>query len=249
MISIRPVEQHTLKPWRARYRDTMPCQIVQDSLHRRAGWVESFAFSVENKVVGYGSVLVGGPWLDEHTLYECFVEPAYERFAFDLCETLLATSGACAMRSQTNDRLMTLMLHTFSKEVTCEKILFEDHQKTNFVKPEIQLKSVTEVDPDELGVVDWSMGGDWVLVRKDEVVARGGIATHYNRPYVDLYMEVAEPYRRQGLGVLLVQHLKRICYTGADIPAARCNPSNIASRNTLMKAGLRPSGLLLTGKI
>lgn len=249
MISIHPVDQHILKPLRTQYRNSMQCQIVQDSLHKRGGWVESYAFRVENKVVGYGSVLVGGPWMNEHTLFECFVYRDYERYAFDLCEKLLKVSGASAMRSQTNDRLMTLMLLTFSRKVACEKILFEDHLKTDFVKPLAKLKPVSEVDADVLKAIDWQMGGDWVLVRKEEAVARGGIATHYNPPYVDLYMEVAEPYRRQGFGVFMVQHLKKICYASGDIPAARCDPSNVASRNTLMKAGMRPSAMLLTSKI
>jgi GNAT superfamily N-acetyltransferase len=33
---------------------------------------------------------------------------------------------------------------------------------------------------------------------------------HYNPPYGDVYMEVAEPFRRRGLGAYLVQELKRI---------------------------------------
>jgi hypothetical protein len=28
---------------------------------------------------------------------------------------------------------------------------------------------------------------------------QGGILDHYNRPYGDIYMEVAEPFRRRGL--------------------------------------------------
>jgi GNAT superfamily N-acetyltransferase len=62
-------------------------------------------------------------------------------------------------------------------------------------------------------------------------------------------MEVAEPFRRRGLGSYLVQELKRVCYEAGKRPAARCNPTNEASRSTLQKAGFLPCGRLLTGKV
>jgi GNAT superfamily N-acetyltransferase len=62
-------------------------------------------------------------------------------------------------------------------------------------------------------------------------------------------MEVDQAYRRRGLGSYLVQELKRLCYTGGYIPAARCNPGNTASRKTLQKAGFVPCGHLLSGRV
>ena len=55
-----------------------------------------------------------------------------------------------------------------------------------------------------------------------QVAATGGILFHYNRPYGDIYMDVAEPFRRRGLGSFLVQELKRVCYENGHLPAARC---------------------------
>jgi predicted GNAT family acetyltransferase len=60
-------------------------------------------------------------------------------------------------------------------------------------------------------------------------------------------MEVAEPYRRRGLGSFLVQELKRICYESGSVPCARCNPDNVASRKTLQVAGFVPCAHILTG--
>jgi hypothetical protein len=40
-----------------------------------------------------------------------------------------------------------------------------------------------------------------------EVAATGGILFHFNRPYGDIYMDVAESSRRRGLGFFLVQEL------------------------------------------
>jgi GNAT superfamily N-acetyltransferase len=82
-----------------------------------------------------------------------------------------------------------------------------------------------------------------------QVAGSGGILFHYNRPYGDIYMDVAEPFRRRGAGSFLVQELKRVCYEGGHVPAARCNPANIASRRTLQKAGFVPCGHILTGSV
>jgi GNAT superfamily N-acetyltransferase len=62
-------------------------------------------------------------------------------------------------------------------------------------------------------------------------------------------MKVGEPFRNRGLGSFLVQDLKRICYEGGSVPAARCNPKNIASRRTLQKAGFVPCGHIVYGTV
>src|SRR5204862_6448036 len=96
-----------------------------------------------------------------------------------------------------------------------------------------------ELDPD----------AKWVVEIEGTVAAAGDILFHYSRPYGDIYMKVAEPFRRRGLGSYLVQELKRVCYEGASVPAARCNPKNIASRQTLQNAGFVPCAHILHGTI
>ena len=91
--------------------------------------------------------------------------------------------------------------------------------------------------------------GDWVLEAEGMVVATGGILFHYNRPYGDIFMEVAEAFRKRGLGSYLVQELKRVCYEQGSVPAARCGPTNIPSRKTLQKVGFVPCGHILTGSV
>jgi ankyrin repeat protein len=46
-----------------------------------------------------------------------------------------------------------------------------------------------------------------------------------------------------------VQELKRVCYEGGNVPGARCNPRNVASRKTLQKAGFVPCGHILNGSV
>jgi hypothetical protein len=72
---------------------------------------------------------------------------------------------------------------------------------------------------------------------------------HYNPPYGDIYMAVAEPFRRRGYGSFLVQELKRITRHSARVPAAHCNAKKPASRATLQSAGLLPCARVLTGTL
>jgi GNAT superfamily N-acetyltransferase len=81
------------------------------------------------------------------------------------------------------------------------------------------------------------------------VAATGGILYHYNRPYGDVYMEVAEPFRLRGCGSYLVQESKRVCYELGSAPCARCDTENVASRKTLQKAGFVPCAHILTGRL
>jgi GNAT superfamily N-acetyltransferase len=88
-----------------------------------------------------------------------------------------------------------------------------------------------------------------VIELDGDVAATGGILFHYNRPFGDIFMETAEPFRRRGLGSFLVQELKRVCYEGGYVPAARCNVDNMASVRTLQRAGFVPCAHILKGSI
>jgi GNAT superfamily N-acetyltransferase len=81
------------------------------------------------------------------------------------------------------------------------------------------------------------------------VVASGGVLTHYNPPYGDIYMEVDEAYRRRGIGSYLVQELKRVAYLKGNVPAARCNAANAVSRKTLERAGFAVCGEMQVGLV
>jgi GNAT superfamily N-acetyltransferase len=91
--------------------------------------------------------------------------------------------------------------------------------------------------------------GDFVLLWDGEIVGSGGFLLHYNIPFADLYMEVREEYRGKGLGSFLIQEVKRECYLVGRVPAARCNMENVASKATLLKAGLAIAGYMLMGDV
>jgi RimJ/RimL family protein N-acetyltransferase len=141
------------------------------------------------------------------------------------------------MKAQTNDALLTAMLHLWARDIKSEKIVFHDRMTTVLPPPDAALHR------------EGSPGGEFFLEIEGAVVATGGIMFHYNRPYADIYMRVEEKFRMRGLGSYLVQELKKACYLGGSIPCARCDPDNIASRKTLQKAGFVPCAHILTGSL
>jgi GNAT superfamily N-acetyltransferase len=166
---------------------------------------------------------------------------------FDLFSALLAASGAATIETQSNDTLLTVMLHTFAPSVTSESILFHDKLTTAHAPAGATFRGATAADALDISPDQLKWHG--VVEVEGQVAATGGILFHYNRPYGDIYMEVAEQFRRRGFGSYLVQELKRVCYEGGNVPAARCNPKNVASRKTLQKTGFIPCGHILTGSV
>jgi GNAT superfamily N-acetyltransferase len=110
-------------------------------------------------------------------------------------------------------------------------------------------RAATPDDESRLAAQDLDASADWLLEFDGVVAGAGGVLFHYNRPYGDIYMKVAEAYRNRGFGAYLVQEMKRVCYERGNVPAARCNPRNIASRRTLQKAGFVPCGHILVGAL
>ena len=235
--------------WRDLYRHEMNCQIVHDSLHSRPGWTQPYLLYVDEAVAGYGSILIGGPWRGTRTLFEFYVTPLHRTHLFELFEVFVEASGANQVEGQTNDPLFSLILHTFATDLATESLLFHDRQTTKHAPAGAIVRRAAAGDVTSLHEYELDTEARWVVDFGGQAVAAGDILFHYNRPYGDIYMKVVEPYRQRGFGSYLVQELKRICYEQGSVPAARCNPSNIASRKTLLRAGLMPCGFILKGNL
>jgi GNAT superfamily N-acetyltransferase len=234
-IFARPVDVKEILPWRDLYRRQMNCQIVHDSLSSRPGWTQPYLLETDGIVAGYGSVLIGGPWTGTRTAFEFYLAQPWQDRAFDLFACFVKASQAQAMEIQTNDVLITAMFHLWTQDIASDRIVFEDKLTTHYAVEGAALVHL----PD----------GEWALMVDGAQAARGGVLFHYNPPYGDVYMEVAEAFRRGGLGSYIVQELKRICYEMGSIPCARTSPENLASRKTLQKAGFVPCAHILTGKL
>jgi GNAT superfamily N-acetyltransferase len=248
-LSVKAAATEEIVGWRDLYRQEMNCQIVYDSLHSRPGWTQPYILLVDGVTAGYGSVVLGGPWEGKPTLFEFYVLPDYRSRVFDLFGALLAASRATMIEAQTNDSLLSVMLHTFAHDIQSEKIIFRDQLTTAHARPGFIFRRAVPNDATRIFPHQFEPVGDWVVEVAGAIAATGGILFHYNRPYGDLYLEVAEPFRRRGLGSCLVQELKRVCYAQGSIPAARCGSTNVASRQTFQKAGFVPCGHILHGAV
>jgi GNAT superfamily N-acetyltransferase len=248
-IKVSRVELREIEGMRDMYRHEMNCQIIHDSIHARPGWTHEYLLTEGGAKVGYGSVAVAGPWQAKPTIYEYFVLPLHRGRIFDLFVALLTASGSTEIETQSNDPLLTAMLHSFAPTVTSESILFHDKVTTAHVQPDAIIRRVSADDSPQLAQQELDSDATWLVAVGGVVAAAGGVLFHYNRPYGDIYMKVGESFRRRGIGTYLVQELKRICYEGGSVPAARCNPKNIASRQTLQKAGFVPCGHIIKGTV
>jgi GNAT superfamily N-acetyltransferase len=248
-ISVRVCELDEIKPLRERYREEMNCQIIHDSIHVRPGWTIEYALDLGGAAVGYGSVAVAGPWTKSHALYEFYVKQDSRRQVFQLFEALLAACGAATIETQTNDPFLTVMLHTLAQSVRAEAILFEDRFETQFMPEGCGFRTTGADDVEHMRMLELDETAGWVVTLNGSIAGAGGVLYHYNRPYGDIYMRIAEPFRRRGLGAYLVQELKAACRAGGSVPAARCSITNMASRRTLQKAGFVPCGNLIAGDL
>ena len=246
-ISIRQVKLKAIAAMREAYRAEQDCQVVHDSIHSRRGWTREFAIAEGDRVVAYASLAVDGPWCNKPTLYELYVMPDRRSRAFALFEAFLEETRPVAFEVQSNDLLLTTLVVTFARELATEKVVFRDHETTSHTIPGATLRCLTSAADIRKAMVERAGGGEWALDVAETVVGKGGILFHYNPPYGDIYMDVDEPHRRRGYGSYLVQELKRVCRELGGVPAARCDPTNTASRRTLQRAGLVPYAHILIG--
>jgi GNAT superfamily N-acetyltransferase len=244
-IDVSPVPLDEVLPLRELYRQEMHCQIVHDSLPRR-GFGKMFLLRMDGRPTGYGFVM-GYQGEPKDMIREFYVVPAYRGSALPMFRRLIETSRARRIEAQTNDVLLTLMLYDCASEIRSDTVVFQDALLTNLCVPGATLRQVVDTDKERIFEHKVEPVGEWLIEVDGSIVATGGVATHYNPPYGDLFMEVAEPHRRRGYGSYLIQELKRVSYAMGKIPAARCNVANAASRATLQKAGLLPCARLLSG--
>lgn len=236
-------------PLRTKFREEMNRQIVHDSLHQRQGWSQSYLLELNGTAAGFGGVAIAGPWKDKPTLFEFYVQPEYRTRMFDLCDALLATSGASFFEVQTNEPCLPILAHAYGRDIVSESIVFADHITTTLAADGAVFRSTTSTEEVRQCIAQRAGGPEAVLEVDGMVAGKGGVLFHYNRPYGDVYMEITEAFRRRGLGAFLVQELKRLAYELGAIPAARCNTNNAASRHTLQRAGFAPCAHILVGAI
>jgi GNAT superfamily N-acetyltransferase len=250
MVTAARVSQLSeIEPLREEYREEMNCQIVHDSIHRRPGWTREYALELDGATVGYGSVAIAGPWRDTPALYEFYVQREQRMQTFDLFASLLGACGAEIIETQSNAPMLTFILHTFARNIRAESILFRDAFRTSLAPAGADFRAAAAADTEALRRQGLDEEASWLVTLNGEIAGAGGVLYHYNPPYGDIYMAVAEPFRRKGLGAYLAQELKAVCRAGTKVPAARCNVGNLASRRTLQRSGFVPCGNIVAGDL
>jgi GNAT superfamily N-acetyltransferase len=231
-----------VRAFRAMFLHALNAQFVCNKCHDY-GWADTYLFLLNGERAGYGAVWGTDRREDRDTIFEYFLTEPFRHLADLIFSQFIATSGTQLIECQSNDLLLTSMLYGYAENIHAEAILFRDDAVTNLVVPGVTFRKRSK--DDDMGDDD----SDHVLVLDGKVVASGGLMLNYNIPYADIYMGVKEPFRKKGLGSLIVQELKREAYLMGRVPAARCNIHNRASKATLLKAGLEPCGFRLKGQI
>jgi GNAT superfamily N-acetyltransferase len=221
-------------------------QIRYNACHER-GWTDSYIVKYDDEKIGYGSIKGKENFEDRDAVFEFYIIPPFRDLSSIAFWELLRSSQPNYIECQSNDILLSSLLYEFGQNISSEVILFEEGFTSNIKVDNIVFRNRSEDD----AVFDHKAEpvGDYVLQRNKEIVATGGFLLHYNMPFADLYMEVKEDCRRQGLGSYLIQELKKQCYLSGRVPAARTGMDNIASRATLLKAGLKIAGYMLLGQV
>jgi hypothetical protein len=227
------------------YLQEMNAQVRYNACHER-GWTDPYLLTANGLPVGYGSVK-GQEIKGRDTVFECYVIPPFRSWAHELFGALLRESEVRFIECQTNDPVLPALVYGFAHHIQSPVILLKEGSVTRYSIPEVIFRP--RQDGDILFEHHHEPEGDYVLETDGKIVASGGFLTHYNMPFADIYMEVTEGFKRMGLGSYIVQQVKRECYLAGRVPAARCNMENIASKATLLKAGLAIAGYMLMGEV
>ena len=232
-IAVAKTILEEIKPFRDLFLKENYFQFVYNKCHG-AGWADVYRFTVDGAPAGYGSIWGKDKREDRDAIFEFYLLPPYRKLANAVFEEFCILSDAKFIECQTNDESLANILYEFTKNINAEAILFEDNRQTD-----LTIDGVSFQKKDE----------EYILETDGEIAATGGFVYNYNFPFIDMYYEVKEKFRRRGLATLFVQELKKEAYRMNRVPSARCNIHNFPSKATLLKAGLKVCGFIVTGEI
>jgi RimJ/RimL family protein N-acetyltransferase len=221
-------------------------QIRYNACHER-GWSDTYLIEYKGTGVGYGAIKGSESIKNRDALFEFYLIPTYRHLYSVAFNDLLHVADFRFIETQSNNQPLTALLYQNCYGIRAEAILFEEGTTTFFTREGAFFRSRRAND--KVFEHKHEPEGEYVLEWNNEVIATGGFALHYNHPFADLYIEVDELYHRKGFGTFLVQELKRECYLNGRVPAARCNIYNTASKATLLKAGFKIAGYMLSGTV
>lgn len=240
-IAVTKVPLANLGDMRKKLLEIVDNQFTYDKCHLY-GWADTYLFEVDGTTAGYGSVWGRDKREDRDSIFEFYLESPFRKDAHTFFEKFIEASKVEWIECQSNDPFLSEMFFEFAFDIYAEAILFEDDFETSITIAGAKLQSIETPESSRINK-------EYIIKYNDQVVATGGLLLNYNFPYADIYYGVEEAHRRHGFGSFFVQELKKEAYRIGRVPAARTGINNIISKRTMMKAGLKPCGWRLGGKI
>ncbi|HTF20753.1 MAG TPA: hypothetical protein VK658_21920 [Chryseolinea sp.] len=241
MINVSRCKQDDIQGLRTLFLNEMKAQFIHDKCHLY-GWSDDYLFRVDGISVGYGCIWGIDRRQDRDTIFEFFILPGYRHHQRLFMQELIRVSGVTNLECQTNDPNTSKVFFENATCIEVQSILFNDSFSTHWSIPGLKLENKTSAQ-------ELSRELKLELTMQDDIVGSGGLMLNYNLPFADVYVDVPELHRRQGYGSFIVQEAKRMAYAMGRVPAARCRVSNIISKGMLSRAGFRPCGYWLLGKV
>jgi GNAT superfamily N-acetyltransferase len=244
-VRAEPCELSDIRLMRESFVEEACCQIVRYSILPRK-LAAPYLIFFEGEVAGYGAI---GTAHFPGRIMEFFAIPSRRDRAAEMLSALAQAGDATQAEAQSNIPWTHSVWLAATENRREDYLLFEDGGPSRLTCPGMKFRVRDDRDAGQVFEHRHEPVGNWVVEDDEGIAATGGYFTHYNPPYADIYMEVAERARGRGVGSFLVRELMRVCREMGLRPAARCVPSNVASRKTLEKAGMRVCGSLDAGDL
>ncbi len=206
-----------------------------------------YEISYNNKFVGHFSVNSHKTLVEFYILKEYYIY-SQEIFIYIIKSDMVEDAAVSTKQSE----FLSLCLD-FQKSVYVSSYLFTDTENKKYElnhyenlsfrlakKSDIQaINNKCESRPQEYYEELIENDQLFVLYEGDILLGIGEfrISKTHQGQYGDIGVVVAEEYRRKGIGTYIINQLKEHCYRNNLKPMASCDSKNIASMNTLIKAG------------
>jgi ribosomal protein S18 acetylase RimI-like enzyme len=247
-LEIKRVGYPLIESLRAMFLTENHCQIRFDAVHRR-GWADEYLLILDGCTVGYGSIKGLRETDDRDSIFEWYLRPE-TRFASDkIFQRLIDVTAAKYIVAQTNQPQLSGLQARHASSLSSEALLFGNPIIKQESAPSGCRFRKIELRDNPLFAHRAEPEGTFGIERNGVIVATAGYLQHYNFPFVDLYLEVRDDCRGRGIGRYLIQELIKYCFLVGRIPAARCNPANLASKKCLLCGGFKQVGSILIGQL
>lgn len=201
----------------------------------------------------YNNISVGHFSLDkDKTLVQFCVSKEYSIYSPEIFKHLIRNSIIKTAAVSTKEPEFLSLCLDYQKSIYVDTYLFTDSQNTstelnNFKKLSFRLAVNSDIsivkdkcDAAFEGYYEELIDNDQLFVLYDDntLLGLGEFRIMKSNPhYGDIGVVVAEEYRKKGVGTYILTKLKEHCYENNLKPLACCDVKNIASKNTLQKAG------------